>query len=65
MNDREVLRTLGRAFLQEAQKVGTRALAHGVKSVFQDGRRAARGLERKLRQAVKTLDDITGPPDEE
>lgn len=55
----ETLRALGRVVAEGAKQVGTRAMAHGMKSIVKDAKRMAGGVERKLAQAARKLEEMT------
>ena len=57
--NQEFFRALGRVLVQTGKQVGTRAAAHGMKSVFKDGARLVKGVEKKLAQAVDKLEEMT------
>jgi hypothetical protein len=59
MAQQEFLRALGKVVIQGAKQVGTRAAAHGMKSVFKDGERLANGVRKKLTAAIDRLEEMT------
>lgn len=62
----ETLRALGRVVAEGAKTVGTRALAHGMKSIVKDGQRAARKAGKKLAEVVDKLEELTAAdPDQQ
>jgi hypothetical protein len=61
----QFFRALGKVVIQGAKQVGTRAAAHGMKSVFRDGERLANGVRKKLASAIDKLEEMTAIEDED
>jgi hypothetical protein len=63
------LRMLGRVIAEGAKSIGTRALAHGMKSIVKDSERIASRARWKLNAIVDRLEELTvvedPPPDDE
>ena len=55
----ETLRALGRVVAEGAKTVGTRALAHGMKSIVKDTERFTRKARKKLGEVVDKLEELT------
>jgi hypothetical protein len=53
------LRMLGRVIAEGAKSIGTRALAHGVKSIVKDGSRMAGKAKREFNRLVDVLEEMT------
>jgi len=53
------LRMLGRVIAEGAKSIGTRALAHGVKSIVKDGSRMAGRAKREFNRLVDVLEEMT------
>ena len=53
------LRGVGQVLLQGAKQIGTRAAAHAVKSVFKDGGRIVKTVEKKVNAAIDRLEEMT------